>query len=287
MQIIKSASISAVLLASALSINAQITTSAFVNAIDLANALAAGSPGITINSASYIGSNSASGFFTSTPGLLPFNSGIVLTSGDRANVEGTNTGPGTSTSNGLLGDAGLSTTASQSTFDASVLEIRFTPTNNVVSFQYVFGSEEYNEFVGSFNDVFAFFLNGTNIALIPGGSTPVSINAINNGSNPDYYFDNAAGSLPTQYDGLVGRNSGFLLFATGAVNPGVENIMRIAIADAGDSVLDSGVFLAAGSFKDTPPPVMTAVPEPSTYALFASFGLLGLIAARRFKKSKA
>ena len=74
--------------------------------------------------------------------------------------------------------------------------------------------------------------------------------------------------LDTQYNGLAGANAAFSLFAVGNVNPGVQNTIRLAIADAGDDVLDSGVFLASGSFVNQPPSV---VPDASS-----SLSLLGL-----------
>ena len=53
--------------------------------------------------------------------------------------------------------------------DATVLEFDFIPKNDVISFEYVFASDEYNEYVGSsYNDVFGFFGNGKNMASIPG-----------------------------------------------------------------------------------------------------------------------
>ena len=61
------------------------------------------------------------------------------------------------------------------------------PSGDSLVFNYVFASEEYLEFVGAgVNDAFAFILTGvtvpypsTNIALIPGTSTPVSIDDVN------------------------------------------------------------------------------------------------------------
>ncbi len=65
-----------------------------------------------------------------------------------------------------------------------MLTIHFTPTGNQVRFSYVFASEEYNEYVGSeYNDLFAFFVGGTNYAVLPGTSTPVAINNVNCGSS--------------------------------------------------------------------------------------------------------
>lgn len=81
---------------------------------------------------------------------------------------------------------------------------------------YVFSSDKYNEYVHSVhNDVFAFFVNGDNCALVPGTADPVSINTINNGNpygsspseNPQYYRNNdlsdGGGSIDTEMDGLA------------------------------------------------------------------------------------
>jgi hypothetical protein len=51
-----------------------------------------------------------------------------------------------------------------------VLEFEFTADAEAVFFEYVFASDEYNEYVNSqFNDTFAFFINGTNCAVIDDG----------------------------------------------------------------------------------------------------------------------
>lgn len=97
-------SLSALALSAALSAHAQITTSSFVSATDLASALLNPASGITINSASYTGVDDASGFFTSS-GVLPFSNGIVLTTGSRSSVEGLNTSAGVSVENFAAGDA--------------------------------------------------------------------------------------------------------------------------------------------------------------------------------------
>ena len=81
--------------------------------------------------------------------------------------------------------------------NSAVLEFDFIPQGTTVSFQYVFGSEEYPEFSASqnVNDVLGFisgpgisgpFTNGAqNIALIPTtttGDSKVSIFNVNNGT---------------------------------------------------------------------------------------------------------
>ena len=112
---------------------------------------------------------------------------MVLTSGDINNVVGPNNDGGADRRRGHAGDPDLDRLTGEPTFDATVLEFDFVPNADTLFFSYVFGSEEYNEFVGSFNDVFGFFVNGQNVALIPGTNTPVSINTINNG-NPAIGF---------------------------------------------------------------------------------------------------
>lgn len=259
------------------------------DATALANNLAGA--GITINSATLTGGANQQGFFTGGTGNLPFASGILLTSGSVQNAVGPNSSPSATAALGTAGDAQLTALAGAATHDANVLHIEFTPTSNVISFQFVFGSEEYNEFVGSqFNDVFGFFLNGNNIALVPGTNTPIAINNVNCGSHSAFYVNNdpvdttdggctgPAAGLDMQYDGFAGGLGALALFATGSVTPNALNTIDLKIADTSDDILDSGVFLAANSFIPGPPP---AVPEPASVLLIA--GGLGALGVARKK----
>lgn len=237
-----------------------------VTANSLAASLINPASGIVINSASYVGANGASGTFDVGTDILGLDRGILLTSGTVLTGPGPNDSAGAGTDNGLPGDAQLGNLIPGSpTQDASVLTINFTPTGNQVQFSYVFASEEYNEYVGSeYNDVFAFFIGGTNYAVLPGTSTPVAINNVNCGfgsyppTNCSYFIDNESGALNTQLDGMT-----TVLTFTAPVNPGVQNTIRLAIADVGDGVLDSAVFLAGGSFSDT----SGCVPNATTMCL--------------------
>ncbi len=79
------------------------------------------------------------------------------------------------------------------TYDACTIEFEFRCAEDMVSspevsFNYMFGSDEYYEYVDSaFNDAFAFFVNGQNIALLPDGVTPVTINNVNYQQNSQYF----------------------------------------------------------------------------------------------------
>ncbi|MEI6084603.1 MAG: choice-of-anchor L domain-containing protein [Verrucomicrobiota bacterium] len=214
--------------------------------------------GVVVTNVQYTGAGAASGIFCSGEDIVGFETGLLLTSGNAAGVVGPNNNSGAGAANNVPGDTDLDgLIPGFETHDASVLEFDFIPQGTTVQFQYVFGSEEYNDFVNSpFNDVFGFFVNGQNYALLPGSTTPVSINNVNNGyssgvatgpcQNCQFYIDNveAATARNTQLDGLT-----TVLTMIAPVNPGQLNHMKIAIADAGDSVLDSAVFIQAGSLS--------------------------------------
>ena len=255
--------------------------------------LVGSNPGITVTPGSeiYAGASVASGLFGGADGILPFTTGVVLTSGGAAAVPGPNNAPDSSFAAGTGSDADLDLLAPGTTIhaDAATLTFKFKTTSNMISFQYVFGSEEYPEFVGSgFNDVFGFFLDGVNIALIPSTLTPVTINNVNASLNSQYFTSNPDGlaaPFNIQYDGLVG--AGLPLFATRtfAVDPNFEHTIKFGVEDVGDDTFDSGVFLAAGSFVAQPPtvPENPAVPEPTTLVTLGSV----LVLARLWRRRKS
>lgn len=225
---------------------------------DLANKLLGSD--INISNISYTGATHSAGTFSGGTGIIGFEEGIILSSGNITNVIGPNMTDAITADNGLPGDTDLGTLIpGYTTYDATILEFDFIPYSDVISFQYVFTSDEYNEWVNTaYNDVFGFFLNGVNVALLPGTSIAVSINNVNGGyplgtaaSNPQYYTNNdlsdGGGSVNTEMDGLT------VVFSVDAqVNKGETNHIKLAIADAGDSIYDSNIFLKAESFVNQP-----------------------------------
>jgi len=216
--------------------------------------------GITASNIVRTGKPVAFGLFSGGMDAIGFDQGIILSTGKAADVVGPNDEDDKSTDNGNPGDADLTALAGLSTHDAAILEFDFVPNGDSISFQYVFSSEEYNEYANSgYNDTFAFFVNGKNVALIPDTDPPipVSINTVNGGNpvgsnakNPDYFINNdrASGAkLNTQMDGLT-----VVMSVSVGVKAGETNHIKIAIADGGDSTLDSNVFIKAGSFNDRP-----------------------------------
>jgi len=208
------------------------------------------------------------GSFTATNSNLGLGAGVVLSTGFVTNVDQGATGFQSDQPTPNNTDPDLVAISGGTINNASVLEFDFIPTGDTLRFRYVFGSEEYPEFVCSFNDAFGFFLSGpgitgpytggaANIALLPDGVTPVTIDNVNNGdnnvpndpfcpaSNPQYYVDNSVGTTVV-YDGFTTVLTAFSLVQCGQVYH-----IKLAIGDALDQAYDSGVFLEAGSFAST------------------------------------
>ncbi len=207
---------------------------------------------------------------------LGIEEGILLTTGEASSVAA----PASSFTSGTSGTGGntdLAMLSGGSINDACVLEFDCIPLGDTLLFNYVFGSEEYPEYVcTNFNDVFGHFISGPgingpysnnaiNIALLPNSTIPVAINTVNSGvpgigggigayceaadpnwqANSVYYEDNLGG-LEVCYDGFT-----VLLEALCVVVPGETYHFKLAIGDGLDSAFDSGVFLEAYSFRST------------------------------------
>jgi len=203
----------------------------------------------------YTGHNDAIGYFANGINLIGLTDGIIMSTGRVADAVGPNNSGSTTTNFNTPGDPNLNAIIPQTTQDAAVLTFNFIPASDQLEFRYVFGSEEYPEFAPpnstSFNDVFAFFISGGpqaynnyNIALLPGTTTPVSINNVNAVTNSAFYISNWPASINIEYDGFT-----VPLTAVAAVTQCEVYHLKIAIADVGDGAYDSAVFLEAGSFS--------------------------------------
>ena len=220
-------------------------------------------PSVVVHSVGGSGADEAAGLFSGGTGIIGIEDGVILSSGNIASVAGPNYRDQTTTNNDTSGDPDLAALSGFQSFDASVLEFEFEcPGGNVLEMQYVFTSDEYNEFVHSpFNDIFGFFLNGVNIATVPDTPVPIAVEWVNcdnpysppAGSFCDLFINNDCSDIPphsfpcsgnrnTEMDGLT-----VVLTARGAVLPGLNHV-KLATSDSSDRVLDTNVFLGQGSF---------------------------------------
>eukprot|EP00984_Skeletonema_dohrnii_P001046 scaffold328_cov95-Skeletonema_dohrnii-CCMP3373.AAC.11 len=189
--------------------------------------------------------------------LLP-DQGIVLSSGDpeeleRNNDDGTDTNWSSNLGFGALSDADLEQATGQTepSYDACFIQFDFKCTvGSTVSFNYLFGSDEYTEYVDDeFNDAFAFILNGENIAKLPSTETPtdvVSINNVNAAVNRQYFHLNDPDDPNDVYPQFEPDGFTVILTAVGTLNE--TNSIKIVIADVSDERFDSWVLLERGTF---------------------------------------
>ena len=259
--------------------------------------------GVTATNITFEGGMDQFGYMTG--GLdngFPIDGGLILSSGNAADAFCANqgcigcTGPAP-TDPDLLEIAndvppliGESFSVS-SVNDLCVLEFDFDPAGDFVSFNYIFGSEEYptmevngtdTSFFGGFvnsqyNDIFSFFLSGAgingayaapvgfpgqaiNIATLPGTDPPlpITISSVNDQLNPQYYI-----GVAPDVSGTDVCMNGYTTVLT-AVYPvicGETYHIKLAIGDGSDTILDSVVILEEGSFGS---------PIPTTYESQAS-----------------
>jgi len=244
--------------------------------------------GVSISNATLlVNNNNQIGFFSNGNSTnIGIDNGVVLSTGNVNHASGTGfdvantdytddcgfiiTSPCPSTA------PDLADIANDAVYDAAILEFDFIPSGPVVTFQFVFGSEEYPVYVNDANDAFGIFLsgpgingpfsnNGVNIASVPNTTTPISINTVNDGqssfcNNPGsgcqncaYYVNNCGGNT-ISYNGFT-----TVITATYNVLCGETYHIKIGIADAFDGELDSGVFIKGRSLESgievTPNPV--------------------------------
>jgi gliding motility-associated-like protein len=174
----------------------------------------------------------------------------------------------------VITDPDLSAIASGNPTNGAILEFDFVAVGDSLVFNYVFASSEYTGYTcSSYNDAFGFFLSGpglsgpytngaVNLALVPGGNIPVTINTVNSGFptggpastcaalDPNWqanavYFTTVNGAFSGQgYNGSTVA----MVALSGLVCGGTYHI-KLAICNVTDQALDSGVFLEANSFS--------------------------------------
>lgn len=265
--------------------NGQLITSTAMTPTELVESVLVGD-GVVVSGVTYTGHPDAIGSFNGAATNVGLTSGIILTTGTVKNevggLGGEQRGPfgpndtgSSGKANGEPGYGPLTVIAGVDTENAAILEFDFVPLSDTVRFRYVFGSDEYPEFVNEgFNDAFAFFISGPgfggtyNMAQIPGGGGTVSIDNINNGAtnagpcqNCAFYIQNGTGTeapfassdFYIQYDGFT-----VVMEAVAKVECGETYHLKIAIADAGDQAYDSGIFLEANSLASYAPLGMDA-----------------------------
>ena len=243
--------------------------------------------GVIATNVQFSGSLEQIGYLTDGVGFSIEN-GIILSTDLATNVA---TCDGTAGCGGCggPGDADLLTVANsvppligqtfsvQSVNDVCILEFDFQPSGDFVSFNYVFGSDEYDGWINTqYNDIFAFFLSGPsiagpyaspagfpdgaiNIAQVPNSDPPlpITISSVNDETNPEYYIDNLPAVDPPCISGYTE-----MFTASHPVSCGLTYHIKLAIADGTDNGWESIVILEEGSFGSPIPTEYEATAAP-------------------------
>ncbi|HEA30420.1 MAG TPA: T9SS type B sorting domain-containing protein [Leeuwenhoekiella sp.] len=207
----------------------------------------------------------ATGSFSNNGGAFPIADGVIIRTGNAGFTSGGYTGDNIDSELNTDSDVFLQDLLDRSGRDAIIeetafLEFNFVPVSNFLSFDFLLASNEYGAEQCNSSDVLAFVLTDlqtgteTNLGVLPGGNTPVSVQNIkDNTYNPVCPSTNA--DLFASYEventqstvNMRGYTS-VLTAASSSLVPGREYKMRIVIGDANDSRFDSAIFLSAGSF---------------------------------------
>ncbi|NNF73900.1 MAG: gliding motility-associated C-terminal domain-containing protein, partial [Flavobacteriaceae bacterium] len=222
---------------------------------------------ITWSTGTNFGSTNGIGYFEANGSEWPFESGLIMTSGDVNNAPGPEDETISDGSFAWPGDPDLEDAIpglfAGDTNNASVLEFDFVPVVDQMSFDFIFAAEEYGTFQCTFTDAFAFLLtdsNGvtTNLALVPTTFDPISVLSVRDelynagcpSVNPEF-FDKYYGE-PNGLNPLISptdfRGHTVIMTASADVIPNELYHIKLVVADDGDTLFDSAVFLAAGSF---------------------------------------
>ena len=254
-----------------LCISQQITTDSSNSLQDLIqNNLASGCVEISNISSSINGSVNnldSFGLFNRASSNFPFESGIILTTGDVNEAGNTTITSALNSGSASWGnDPDLNTAlgSSETFINATSIQFDFISGTDLVEFNYILASEEYfGNNPCEYSDGFAFLIKeaGTanpfvNIALIPGTSTPVNTTTIHNEILPS---GNDAGCAAVNEQYFEGFNIGdtnyngrtTTLTASAAITANVTYTIKLIIADARDQFFDSAVFIQANSFDNT------------------------------------
>lgn len=233
------------------------------SATDLTNLLLNGSciepTNITYSSSQTVG------YFNQNSSAFPISEGIIIRTGDITHTEGTYTNTNLSSQDNTNSDPDLQAISNDTgqnlpITDTAFLQFDFTPISSDFNFDFVFASNEYGQYQCGFSDVFAFLLTDlntgttTNLAVLPGTSTPVSVLTIRDNTynssctseNPSL-FSTFNVTDPTA-SSLNMRGHTEVLSAVSTLTPGNPYRIRLVIGDYGNPDYDSAVFIDAGNF---------------------------------------
>lgn len=230
----------------------ELTYNTNATAIQMANTIFG--DGVTVTGATYSGSSYSSAIYSNgdavAGNVTPGDTGVILSTGSATRFTNNNAGQSNLATNtsvnsgGQNNEAGFNAIAGASTYDASYMDVDFIPTDDTMTMQFVFSSDEYPEYTNSiYNDMVGVWINGSHVPLSI-TSSGTTINSVNQNNNINLYNDNTSDQFNTEMDGFT-----VTMTLTIPVNVGVVNSIRIGVADVADSSYDSNLLIAADSVQ--------------------------------------
>lgn len=217
---------------------------------------------INVTGHNFGGNDLSYGVFNKATSNFAIDEGIILSTGKAKSAIGPNNSLQSNTDAGWSGDPDLEHALSigNTSYNATVLEFDFVSSNSSkIFFEYMFLSEQYLRTIDSgscnYTDGFAFLIKKVgdtdykNLAVIPGTNIPIKSNTVRGGGescpaiNDQYFGQYNYGNSPNNFNGETK-----ILTATTDVIPGATYRIKLVIADQGNGLYDSAVFLKAGSF---------------------------------------
>lgn len=230
----------------------------------LVNSTCASISNVSVSGGDFGTGQKSFGYFDNGTSSFPFLNGVLLSTGKANSSIGPNSSILSEGSTSWTGDNDLEQALNISgSINATVLEFDFTPVTNKISFDYIFASEQYLTNPSSnqcnYTDGFAFLLKESgsqnqyqNLAVVPGTSTPVKINTVRGPgtvcptANEQYFGGFNGTNHPTNFNGQT-----VIMKAEADVISGTTYHIKLVIADQGNNLYDSAIFLGGGSFQST------------------------------------
>lgn len=217
---------------------------------------------ISITGYDFGGGQKSFASFDSNGSGFPLEKGLIISSGRANSAIGPNNSLLSEGPPSWAGDSDLQQAIGENnTINATIVEFDFVAVTNYVSFNYIFSSEQYlSNPTGNqcnYSDGFAFLLKEVgaasyqNLAVVPGTNIPVKVTTVRGSgticppANAEYFDAFNGSNHPTNFNGQTK-----VLTAEADITPGMTYHIKMVIADQGNNLYDSAIFLGGNSFNN-------------------------------------
>lgn len=217
---------------------------------------------ISITGHDFGGGQKSFASFDSNGSGFPLGKGLLISTGRANSAIGPNSSLLSEGPTSWGGDNDLERAIGENnTINATVVEFDFVAVTNYMSFNYIFSSEQYLTNPSSnqcnYSDGFAFLLKEIgsasyqNLAVVPGTTIPVKVTTVRGSgticppANAEYFDAFNGSNHPTNFNGQT-----VVMNAEADIRPGFSYHIKMVIADQGNNLYDSAIFIGGDSFNN-------------------------------------